>query len=107
MTREDHQLLKHTHTHKKTKIKSCQESGAHYLESPSPTLTLGVNSFPYIFIFITDLLQFLPGVFAPLHQLLHSDPLLLNNNNGEKQYSAPQEQCFPGKHVSKKRYGKG
>ena len=67
-------------------------SGALYrdLEPPSPILTLGVNPFPYIFIFRTDLLRFLPGVFAPLHQLLHSDPLLLRkrcdlqNNNGEK-----------------------
>ena len=63
---------------------------AHYLEPPSLILTLGVNPFPYIFIFRTDLLQILPGVFAPLHQLLHSDPLLLRkrcnlqNNSGEK-----------------------
>ena len=61
-----------------------------YLEPPCPILTLGVNPFPYIYIFRTDLLLFLPGVFAPLHQLLHSDPLLLRkrcdlqNNNGEK-----------------------
>ena len=55
------------------------QSGAHYLEPPSPILTLGVNPFPYIFIFRTDLLRFLPGVFASLHQLLHSDPLLLRS----------------------------
>ena len=60
------------------------------MEYPSPILILGVNPFPYIFIFRTDLLRFLPRVFAPLHQLLHSDPLLLRkrcdlqNNNGEK-----------------------
>ena len=65
-------------------------SGAHYLEPPSPILTLGVNPCPYIFIFRTDPLRFLPGVFAPLHQLLHCDLLLLHkrcdlqNNNGEK-----------------------
>ena len=64
--------------------------GAHYLEPPSPILTLGVNPFPYIFMFRTDLLRFIPGVFEPPHQLLYSDPLLLHkrcdlqNNNGEK-----------------------
>ena len=53
-------------------------------------INLGVNPFPSIFIFRTDLLRFLPGVSAPLHQLLHTDPLLLRkrcelqNNNGEK-----------------------
>ena len=65
-------------------------TGAHYLKPPSPILTLGVNPFLYIFIFRTDLLRFLPGVFAPLHRLLHFLPLLLRkrcdlqNNNGEK-----------------------
>ena len=60
------------------------------MEPPSPMLTLGVNPFLYIFIFRTDLLRFLLGVFAPLHQLLNSDPLLLRkrcdlqNKNGEK-----------------------
>ena len=64
--------------------------GARYLEPPSPILTLRVNPFPYIFMFRTDLLRFPLGVFAPLHQLLHSDPLLLRkrcdlqNNNDEK-----------------------
>ena len=47
------------------------------MEPPSPILTLGVNPYPYIFIFRTDLLRFLRGVFAPLHQLLHSDSVLL------------------------------
>ena len=61
-----------------------------FLGASSPILTLGVNPFPYIFIFRTDLLRFLPEVFAPLRQVLHSDPLLLRkrcdlqNNNGEK-----------------------
>ena len=32
---------------------------SHYLEPPSPILTLGVNPFLYIFIFRTDLLRFL------------------------------------------------
>ena len=69
---------------------SCVRPGAYYLEPPSPILTLGVDPFSYIFIFRTDLLLFLPGVLAPLHQFLHSDPLLsrnrcdLQNNNGEK-----------------------
>ena len=61
------------------------------MEPPSPILTLTVNLFPYIFIFRIDLLRFLPGDFALLHQLLHSDQLLLRKRcdlkitfNGEK-----------------------
>ena len=96
--------------------------GAHYLEPPSPILTLGVNPFPYIFIFRTDLLRFVPGVFPLPHQLLHSDPLLLRikrcdlqNNNGDREAcrricaacSAPQEQCFRWKHVSKNKKDTG
>ena len=91
------------------------------MEPSSPILALGFNPFPYIFIFRTDLLRFLPGVFTPLHQLLHSDPLLLRkrcglqNNNGEKRggefaqhaVHAPQEQCFRGKHVSKNKKLRG
>ena len=91
------------------------------MEPPSPILNLGVNPFPYIFIFRTDLLRFLPGVFAPLHQLLHSDPLLLRklcdlqNKNGEKrggefaQHAVHRRNnVFAGNTFLKiKRYGKG
>ena len=85
------------------------------MEPPSPILTLGVNPFPYIFIFRTDLLRFLPGVFAPLHQLLHSDPLLLRkhcdlqNNNGEKRGGVHRRNnVFAGNMFLKiKRYGRG
>ena len=96
-------------------------AGAHYLEPASPILTLGVNPFPYIFIFRNDLLYFPPEVFVPLHQSLHSDPLLLRkrcdlqNNNGEKRGEILRSmQCttgtmfFAGKMFLKiKRYGKG
>ena len=91
------------------------------MEPPSPIITLGVNPFPYIFNFRTDLLRFLPGVFAPLYQLLHSDPLLLRkrcdlqNNNGEKrggefaQHAVHRRNnVFAGNMLLKiKRYGKG
>ena len=95
--------------------------GAHYLEPPSPILTLGVNPFPYIFIFRTDLLRILPGVFAPLHQLLHFDPLLLRkrcdlqNNNGEKRGGEFAQHAVQRRNnvfarnmfLKIKRYGKG
>ena len=91
------------------------------MEPPSPILTFEVNLFPYIFIFRTDLLRFLSGVFAPLHQLLYSDPLLLRtrcdlqNNNGEKrggefaQHAVHRRNnVFAGNMFLKiKRYGKG
>ena len=71
--------------------------------------------------FRTDILQFLTGVFAPLHQLLHSDQLLLRkrcdlqNNNGEKsggefaQHAVHRRNnVFAGNMFLKlKRYGKG
>ena len=96
-------------------------AGAHYLEPASPILTLGVNPFPYIFIFRNDLLRFLPEVFVPLHQLLHSDPSLLRrrcdlqNNNGEKRGGEfahhtvhHRNNVFAGNMFLKiKRYGKG
>ena len=87
----------------------------HNIEPPSPILTLGVNPlFP-------ELVRFLPGVFAPLHQLLHSDPLLLRkrcdlqNNNCEKlggkfaQHAVHRRNnVFAGNMFLKiKRYGKG
>ena len=91
------------------------------MDPPSPILTLGVSPFPYVFIFRTDLLRFLPRVFAPLQQLLHSDPLLLRkrcdlqNNNGEKRGGEFAQQVvhrrnnvFAGDMFLKiKRYGKG
>ena len=89
------------------------------MEPPSPILTLEVNPFSYIFIFRTDLLRFHPGVFAPLHQLLHSDPLLLRRrcefHNGENrggefaQHAVHRRNnVFAGNMFLKiKRYGKG
>ena len=102
---------------KKRQMKSLQEPITWSLHL---ILTLGVNPFPYIFIFRTDLLRFLSGVFTPLHQLLHSDPLLrkpcdLQNNNGEKcgeefaQHAVYHRNNFFAVNVflKIKRYGKG